>query len=119
MSLTHLELFDQVGDYPRPFNRDDEEDEDYDEGEDDEDRIPKIRIGICAMSKKVNLNLPSIMPKLRCESHASRVQTKLLAKTNTLFLTNWVTNHTLSSSSACGHDDPQICGQKKIFLIVF
>ena len=62
MSLTHLEWFDQVGDYPTPFNRH-EEDEDYDEGDDDEDGIPKIRIGICAMSKKVNLNLPiSLMP---------------------------------------------------------
>lgn len=64
MSLTHLELFDQVGDYPTPFNRHDDEDEDYDEDEDDEDDedgIPKIRIGICAMSKKVNLNLPSYL----------------------------------------------------------
>lgn len=66
MSLTHLELFDRVGDYPTPFNRHGEEDEDYDEGEDededDKDGIPKIRIGICAMSKKVNLNLSSLMP---------------------------------------------------------
>lgn len=62
MSVAHLELFDQVGDYPTPFNRHDEEDEDCDEDEDDEDEIPKIRIGICAMSKKVNLNLPTLMP---------------------------------------------------------
>ena len=62
MSLTHLELFDQVGDYPTPFNRRGEDDEDCDEDEDDEDGIPKIRIGICAMSKKVNPNLPSLMP---------------------------------------------------------
>lgn len=61
MSLTHLELFDQVGDYPTPFNGHNDEDEDYDEDEDDEDEIPKIRIGICAMSKKVNLNLPSYL----------------------------------------------------------
>ena len=64
MSLTHLELLHQVGDYPTPFNRHDDEgdDYDYDEDEDDEDGIPKIRIGICAMSKKVNLDLPSLMP---------------------------------------------------------
>ena len=30
----------------------------------------------------------------------------------------WVTNDTLSYSSARGHDDPQICAQTKVFLIV-
>jgi len=59
MSVTHLELFDQVGEYPTPFNRHDEEDEGCDE---DEDGIPKIRIGICAMSKKVNRDLSSFIP---------------------------------------------------------
>lgn len=54
MSVAHLELFEQVGEYPTPFNRHDEEDEDCDEDDEDEDEIPKIRIGICAMSKKVN-----------------------------------------------------------------
>lgn len=61
MSVTHLELFDQVGEYPTPFNRHDEEDEGSDE---DEDGIPKIRIGICAMSKKVNRSRPAIFHSL-------------------------------------------------------
>ena len=51
MSVAHLELFDQVGDNPIPFDKHDDDGEDDD---DEEDEIPKIRIGICAMSKKVN-----------------------------------------------------------------
>lgn len=50
-NVSHLELFDQMGDYPRTFSRYDGGDDDDDD--DDEDGIPKIRIGICAMSKKV------------------------------------------------------------------
>jgi len=49
-----------MGDYPTPFKRHDDEDDvyDYGEDEDDEDGIPEISIGICAMSKKVILDLP-------------------------------------------------------------
>jgi len=51
-----------MGDYPTPFKRHDDEDDVYDydedEDEDEEDGIPEISIGICAMSKKVILDLP-------------------------------------------------------------
>lgn len=50
-SMSLLDFFEQMGDYPRPFSRYDGGDDDDDD--DEEDGIPKIRIGICAMSKKV------------------------------------------------------------------
>ena len=66
MSVTHLELLDQMGDYPTPFSKndmgDDDDDDDEQDGDSDErdycddvdeDVIPKIRIGVCAMNKKV------------------------------------------------------------------
>ena len=52
MSVTHLELFQEMDDRPVHFTRYNGGDDDDDD--DDEDGIPKIRIGICAMSKKVS-----------------------------------------------------------------
>lgn len=51
--MTHLELFGEMEDRPTPFSRYDGG-EDDDDDDDSEDGIPKIRIGICAMSKKVS-----------------------------------------------------------------
>ncbi|XP_074614886.1 inositol hexakisphosphate and diphosphoinositol-pentakisphosphate kinase 2-like isoform X2 [Acropora palmata] len=50
MSVTHLELLEEMDDRPVPFSSVNCGD-DYD---DEEDGLPKIRIGICAMSKKTN-----------------------------------------------------------------
>ena len=50
--LSRLDFLDQMGDYPRPFSRLDVGDDD-DEDDEEDGLIPKIRIGICAMSKKV------------------------------------------------------------------
>ena len=47
--MTHLELPEEMDDRPVPFSSVNCG-EDYD---DEEDGLPKIRIGICAMSKKV------------------------------------------------------------------
>ncbi|XP_068711833.1 inositol hexakisphosphate and diphosphoinositol-pentakisphosphate kinase 2-like isoform X2 [Montipora foliosa] len=52
MSVTHLELVEEMDEQPMPFSRFNFGD-DYDD-DDDEDGVPKIRIGICAMSKKTN-----------------------------------------------------------------
>lgn len=52
MSVTHLELLEEMDDHPVPFSSINLGD-DYD---DEEDGLPKIRIGICAMSKKVSNN---------------------------------------------------------------
>lgn len=57
--MSRLELFEQMGDYPRPFSRFDNGEEDDD---DEDDGIPKIRIGICAMSKKVKNGMLSYLP---------------------------------------------------------
>ena len=51
MSSLKLDFLEQMGDYPRAFSRFDVGD-DYDDDY-EEDEIPKIRVGICAMSKKV------------------------------------------------------------------
>lgn len=48
--MTHLELLEEMDDRPVPFSSVNCGD-DYD---DEEDGLPKIRIGICAMSKKTN-----------------------------------------------------------------
>lgn len=53
MSVTHLELYEQMDNHPTAFSRYNGGDEDDD---DEEDGIPKIRIGICAMSKKVGVS---------------------------------------------------------------
>ena len=53
MSVTHLELYEQMDNQPTAFSRYNGGDEDDD---DEEDGIPKIRIGICAMSKKVGVS---------------------------------------------------------------
>lgn len=50
MSVTHLELPEEMDDRPVPFSSVNNCGDDYD---DEEDGLPKIRIGICAMSKKV------------------------------------------------------------------
>ena len=55
MSVTHLELVEEMNEQPMPFSRFNFGD-DYDDDDDDEDGVPKIRIGICAMSKKVSTN---------------------------------------------------------------
>ena len=59
-SLSFLDFLEQMGDFPRPFSRSfdvaDEEDDD-----DEEYGIPKIRIGICAMSKKVTYGFKLII----------------------------------------------------------
>lgn len=57
MSVTHLELYEQMDNQATAFSRYSGGDEDDD---DEEDGIPKIRIGICAMSKKVGVSQDSV-----------------------------------------------------------
>lgn len=51
--MTHLELPEEMDDRPEPFSSVNNCGDDYD---DEEDGLPKIRIGICAMSKKNKLS---------------------------------------------------------------
>lgn len=56
MSVAQGKVFERESIYGSLYNRHVEEDQDSNEDEDNEgDQIPKIRIGICAMNKKVIL----------------------------------------------------------------
>lgn len=52
-SLSFLDFLEQMGDFPRPFSRSFDVADEEDDDDDEEYGIPKIRVGICAMSKKV------------------------------------------------------------------
>ena len=64
MSVAQGKVFERESIYGSLYNRHVEEDQDSNEDEDIEgDQIPKIRIGICAMNKKVILRKKKIYNK--------------------------------------------------------
>ena len=86
--LSDLDFLEQMGDYPRPFSRLDVGDDDDDDDEEDGNFIPKIRIGICAMSKKVTcrvkLKMKVILQMLKHCLNRKRIEN--LCKIHTSFI---------------------------------
>ena len=70
MSVAQGKVFERGSIYGSLYNRHVEEDQDSNEDEDNEgDQIPKIRIGICAMNKKVILRKKRFIIKRNISLH--------------------------------------------------
>ena len=70
MSVAQGKVFERGSIYGSLYNRHVEEDQDSNEDEDNEgDQIPKIRIGICAMNKKVILRKNRFITKRNISLH--------------------------------------------------
>lgn len=70
MSVAQGKVFERESIYGSLYNRHVEEDQDSNEDEDNEgDQIPKIRIGICAMNKKVILRKKRFIIKRKISLH--------------------------------------------------
>ena len=70
MSVAQGKVFERESIYGSLYNSHVEEDQDSNEDEDNEgDQIPKIRIGICAMNKKVILRKKRFIIKRNISLH--------------------------------------------------
>ena len=70
MSVAQGKVIERENIYGSFYNRHVEEDQDSNEDEDNEgDQIPKIRIGICAMNKKVILRKKRFIIKRKISLH--------------------------------------------------